>query len=84
MTILEPTLYANGALRLTRHGAGKGGNVLVHIPTGRQCNVSDHIAVSIDRVLTTRACPNPGLYWEQIEGWHGYKSEADMPVAHAS
>lgn len=29
MTILEPVLYANGALRLTRHGAGRGGNILV-------------------------------------------------------
>lgn len=29
MTILEPILFFNGALRLTRHGAGQGGNVLV-------------------------------------------------------
>ena len=29
MTILEPILYANGALRLTRHGAGKGDTVLL-------------------------------------------------------
>ena len=28
MTIIDTTLYANGALRLSRHGAGKGGNVL--------------------------------------------------------
>jgi hypothetical protein len=29
MTIIDPILYANGALRLTRHGAGKGDTVLV-------------------------------------------------------
>ena len=38
MTILEPLLYANGALRLTRHGAGRGDTVLVYDDTtfGRQ------------------------------------------------
>lgn len=41
MTILEPTLYANGALRLTRHGAGKGDTVLVYVPTNSQFSVPD-------------------------------------------
>lgn len=28
MTIIDTTLYANGALRLSRHGAGRGDTVL--------------------------------------------------------
>lgn len=36
MTIIDTTLYANGALRLSRHGAGKGDTVLVHVPSARQ------------------------------------------------
>ncbi len=41
MTILEPVLYANGELRLTRHGAGKGGNVLMHTLSNRQTGIVD-------------------------------------------
>lgn len=39
MTILEPILYANGALRLTDHGPRGGGLVLVHVPTGEQVDI---------------------------------------------
>lgn len=35
MTIIDTTIYANGALRLSRHGAGKGGDVLVLEHDGR-------------------------------------------------
>ncbi len=41
MTIFEPTLYANGALRLTRHGPRGGGNILMHVPSGRQVEIAD-------------------------------------------
>jgi hypothetical protein len=41
MTIIDTTLYANGALRLSRHGAGRGGNVLMHIASGAQCVIDD-------------------------------------------
>jgi len=29
MTIIDTTLYCNGALRLSRHGKGRGGNILL-------------------------------------------------------
>lgn len=41
MTTLDPILYANGALRLTRHGKGRGETVLMHVPSGRQFSVPD-------------------------------------------
>lgn len=34
-------LYANGALRLTRHGDRAGGTVLMHVPIGFQFDVPD-------------------------------------------
>lgn len=72
MTILEPTLYANGALRLTRHGTGKGGNVLVFVPTGEQCEVSDKHVDTIDWVLSrtdsssAKAVENAKNYFEYV------------------
>jgi hypothetical protein len=51
MTILEPILYANGTLRLTRHGRGKGGNILMHVPTNSQCEISDKGVEQIDEVV---------------------------------
>lgn len=39
MTILDPILYADGALRLTDHGPRGGGLVLVHVPSGRQIDL---------------------------------------------
>lgn len=45
MTTIDTTLYANGALRLTRHGAGRGGNVLLLVNNGNgrteQCELTD-------------------------------------------
>lgn len=41
MTIIDTTLYADGALRLSRHGAGRGGNVLMHVKSHRQIELSD-------------------------------------------
>lgn len=43
MTIIDTTLYANGALRLSRHGAGRGGTVLMHVPSGKQIDVPAEI-----------------------------------------
>lgn len=43
MTIIDTTLYANGALRLSRHGAGRGGTVLHLIETGEQLDIPDEI-----------------------------------------
>lgn len=50
MTIIDTTLYANGALRLSRHGAGKGGNVLVHVASGQQVEITDEGAERIAEV----------------------------------
>lgn len=41
MTIIDTTLYADGALRLSRHGKGRGDTVLTHTPTGKQFTVDD-------------------------------------------
>jgi hypothetical protein len=49
MTIIDTTLYCNGELRLARHGAGRGGNVLVHVPSGDAialCDEQETIAVT--------------------------------------
>lgn len=46
-------LYANGALRLTRHGKGRGGNVLVfEHDDGKidQCELADDKADILDRI----------------------------------
>lgn len=52
MTILEPILYANGALRLTRHGAGKGGNVLVlEGEHTRQLDIPDQYLPTLDNFI---------------------------------
>ncbi len=39
MATIEPTLYANGALRLTDHGPKGGGVVLMNVPTGKQVDL---------------------------------------------
>jgi hypothetical protein len=55
MTILEPILYANGALRLTRHGAGKGGNILVLEVDGEgtteQVELTDQGVLDFERLV---------------------------------
>lgn len=54
MTIIDTTLYANGALRLTDHGPRGGGLVLVHTRTnGRTEQVSVPYA---DRERVERFC----------------------------
>lgn len=52
MTILEPTLYANGALRLTDHGP-RGGLVLMHVPTGAQCTIDPGARTPATRYIAT-------------------------------
>lgn len=57
MTIIDTTLYANGALRLSRHGAGRGGNVLriegaLDGGTDEQFTVSPDVLLGdLDRLL---------------------------------
>lgn len=51
MTDLLPLLYANGALRLTRHGPGRGDTVLMHVPGGFQFDVPDDETVFLVRDL---------------------------------
>lgn len=73
MAHIDITLYANGALRLSRHGKGRGGNVLMHVASGRQVNVSDATAQIIDDVLThpdsysARSAEDALDYFEYIE-----------------
>lgn len=62
MTILEPILYANGALRLTRHGAGKGDTVLV-LDLGHftdQLDVPDDLTTPLQNNLEGFLADNPG------------------------
>lgn len=41
MAHIDTYNYLNGELRLSIHGARRGGNVLMHTPTGRQTKVYD-------------------------------------------
>ena len=44
MTIIDTTLYANGQLRLSRHGAGRGDTVLMRTDaTGFQFTIPDNL-----------------------------------------
>lgn len=52
MTILDPILYADGALRLTDHGPRGGGLVLVHEPSGRQVDLVNTDADLADYRIT--------------------------------
>jgi hypothetical protein len=47
MTIIDTTLYANGALRLSRHGAGRGGDVLVDTVSGKQIELPPTIDIDL-------------------------------------
>lgn len=40
--LIDTYTYADGALRLTRHGDKAGGTVLMHVPSGTQLDVEDH------------------------------------------
>jgi hypothetical protein len=59
MTIIDTALYANGALRLSRHGAGKGGNVLTHLATNSSVEISDEGAERIDEVVRNMIDSHP-------------------------
>ena len=41
MTIIDTTLYADGALRLSRHGAGRGDTVLLRTWDSKQITIQD-------------------------------------------
>jgi hypothetical protein len=55
MTIIDTTLYANGALRLSRHGAGKGDTVLTHVASGRQSRIVDEDTDTVVQYLVFHA-----------------------------
>jgi hypothetical protein len=80
VTILEPILYANGALRLTRHGAGKGGTVLVHVPTGRQVDIPDGEELAVEQICVETDATNPayveGVIDDLRETYSWYKPSA--------
>jgi len=51
MTIIDTTNHLNGTLRLSRHGAGRGGNVLMHVGTNSQCEISDDGVDKLEEVI---------------------------------
>ncbi len=52
MTIIDTTLYCNGELRLARHGAGRGGNVLTLVATGDQISLLDEQeTLSVEEII---------------------------------
>jgi len=58
MTIIDTTLYANGALRLSRHGAGRGGNVLTLVHSDNhteQLQLTDQGVVDFNNLMTRYA-----------------------------
>lgn len=52
MTIIDTALYANGALRLSRHGAGHGDTVLTRTWDGKSLTLADEDTAAIDQLLT--------------------------------
>lgn len=55
MTTIDTTLYCDGELRLAKHGAGKGGTVLTHVPSGEQINLPTYDDDAADRAITFMA-----------------------------
>lgn len=51
MTIIDTTNYLNGTLRLSRHGRGRGGNILMHIGTKSLCEISDAGVDKLEEVI---------------------------------
>jgi hypothetical protein len=80
MTIIDTTLYCNGELRLARHGAGRGGTVLVHTATGKQFTVPDNetddLVQEIGKVSARRNI-DPEDVFDTLKGWF-----EDVPVIH--
>jgi hypothetical protein len=62
MTILDPILYANGALRLTRHGKGRGDTVLVHAPSGLQVAIPEPEVRDVERVLDSKITDSADIF----------------------
>lgn len=51
MTIIDTTLYADGHLRLSRHGASRGGTVLLRTWDGKQATFADEDTAPIAALL---------------------------------
>jgi hypothetical protein len=69
MTIIDTTLYANGALRLSRHGAGRGGNVLVHVPSGKQLQIEDADGAHYQITRMVELGWREGPIYDMLEFW---------------
>lgn len=67
MTIIDTTTYCNGELRLAKHGAGKGGNVLLHVPSGRQIELTDAGAANAPRVVHNMLDHPPKNQWASAD-----------------
>jgi hypothetical protein len=78
MTIIDTTLYANGALRLSRHGAGKGGNILVHVATDEQFTVHPECLVAVEEMLQsyTERETNARYVFEEVKNYEAKFEEA--------
>ena len=44
MTIIDTDTYFAGALRFSRHGLARGGNVLTHVASGRAITITERDA----------------------------------------
>lgn len=81
MTHIDISNYANGRLRLSRHGANRGGNVFMNLVTGEQCDVDDKTAEIIDNILT-RPDSSSGMsdqdatdYYVYVAGAYGLRKK---------
>lgn len=64
MADIDTYLFANGQLRLSIHGAKRGGNVLVYEHDGRtsQCEITDYAVVPLSRRLAESTEPASKLF----------------------
>lgn len=78
MTIIDTTLYANGALRMSDHGR-HGGVVLMCVPTGAQLTVPPDFVAPLHRYLAEYERlsedhpevfdPNPATIYDRAYGF---------------
>jgi hypothetical protein len=69
MTILEPTLYANGAIRVTDHGPRGGGIVVVHIASGLQIDVPYGAEAAIGYIAKDAEIGSPGIAFRELRSY---------------
>lgn len=72
MTIIDTTLYADGALRLAKHGAGRGDTVLTLTTCGKQFTVPDNetadLEAGIGKMMKRRNI-DPEDVFDTLQGW---------------